>query len=105
MEVEVQQLGGVDELSGESQILARRRGIAARMIVDEDHGGGPLSKCRAEDFPRVDERRRHNDLAEADEANNTRASAAQVTLAPRPDLVVTGVTVPAGPVLPNADHT
>ena len=47
----------------------------------------------------------YNDLAEADEANNTRASAAPVTLAARPDLVVTAVSAPGSPVARNADQT
>jgi hypothetical protein len=46
----------------------------------------------------------YNDLAEADETNNTRASATHVTLAARPDLVVTSVQVP-GSVARNGDGT
>ncbi|MBI2526319.1 MAG: DUF2341 domain-containing protein [Candidatus Rokubacteria bacterium] len=46
----------------------------------------------------------HQQIAESDEGNNTRASATQVTLAPRPDLVVTSLQAP-GSVARNGDGT
>ena len=66
---QVEELGALDELAGEPEILAARGGIAARMIVEKDDGGRGLEDGRLEHLARVDEAGRerpfrHHDIPE-----------------------------------------
>ena len=53
VDAEVQQAGALDELPREADVLAAGRGIAARMVVEQDHRGGRLENRRLEHLARV----------------------------------------------------
>src|SRR5216117_2080566 len=50
VDAQVEQLRAFHELPREADVLAARRGIAARMVVEQDDRGGGLEDCRLEDL-------------------------------------------------------
>jgi hypothetical protein len=53
VKAEIEEPGAISQLPGEPKILPGRGRIAGRVVVDENKGGGPCPKRRAEDFPWV----------------------------------------------------
>src|ERR671931_2221629 len=62
MHVQVEQPRALDQLARQAHVFAARRGIAARMVVQQDHGGGRLQDGGLEDLTRVHEAGRQRAL-------------------------------------------
>ena len=56
MDGDAERLGGIDDRLGHLDIGARRGRVAARMVMDQDDGGGGKLQSATHDFPRIDGR-------------------------------------------------